>query len=270
VAEIAWEHLTPAARTRAIALLDHGPPRARLASLRPAVGMPAERDRALFLNAATWPDLVRNHDQDWNVYNRPTWHYADSYWSFSKGEIFDLSGPEAVNAVERIIALRTQLADPGAADTTKAVALAWLLHLVGDIHQPLHCSSRVTALEPSPDGDKGGNKYSLNGSSNLHRYWDGILELAARAVAGEDSIAYATRSAGRIVQEHPETQDTAVSDPRAWQRDGLRLAQTVVYRGLNRGEAPPADYQARALRISEQQMALAGYRLAALLNEALR
>ena len=66
-------------------------------------------------------------------------------------------------------------ANVNAADTTKAVALAWLLHLVGDIHQPLHCSSRVTPDEALPRGDAGGNTFRLDDNRNLHGYWDRIL-----------------------------------------------------------------------------------------------
>jgi len=74
VAEIAWAHMTLRARERAVALLMHGPARADFASLRPAEGTAAERDRALFLNAATWADRVRNRDEPWHVYSQPTWH----------------------------------------------------------------------------------------------------------------------------------------------------------------------------------------------------
>src|SRR5438309_11706345 len=69
VAAIAWEHMTPRARARAVELLLHGPALANFAALRPAPpaqGSEAERDRALFLNAATWADLVRSRDQPWH------------------------------------------------------------------------------------------------------------------------------------------------------------------------------------------------------------
>jgi hypothetical protein len=273
VARIAWDHMNYHARARAVALLLHGPARANLASLRPATGTSAERDRAMFVNAATWPDLIRNQSMSWHVYNRPTWHYADFYWDLVNGQPHALAGPEPVNAGERIAALRAQLADSSVADTTKAVALAWLLHLVGDIHQPLHCSSRVTAAEPLPRGDRGGNEFALDGTRNLHAYWDDILDEGVPHQPGEDSLAYAARNAHRIQQAHPKTAlgSAAVSpDVPAWERDCLRLAQTVVYDSLMRGTAPSAGYLAEALRVSEAQMALAGYRLAALLNAALR
>jgi hypothetical protein len=273
VAQIAWDNMTARARARAVALLLRGPARARLASLYPADGTSDARGRALFLNAATWPDLVRNRTADWNVYNRPTWHYADFYWSASDGPVHDLAGPAAVNAGERITALRVQLADPRVADTTKAVALAWLLHLVGDIHQPLHCSSRVTIADPLPRGDQGGNRFALDDGHNLHAYWDEMLDAGAPRRSDEDSIAYAARSARRIEGAHPRPSVAPLADSldvALWERECLHVAQTVVYGGLTPGVAPSPDYRSRALEISERQIALAGYRLAGLLNEALR
>ena len=270
IAAIAWEHLTPRARTRAVELLLHGPVLANFASLRPAAGTEAARDRALFLNAATWADLVRNRTQAWHVYHHATWHYADFYWDVENGQPHDIpgTGPDSLNAVERIVALRATLVDASAADTTRAVALAWLLHLVGDIHQPLHCSSRVTSDDTLPRGDAGGNAFRLDDDRNLHAYWDRMLDASVAPEAGEDSIAYAARMAQAIERAQPPV--TAPADVSGWAQEGLRLAQTVVYAGVSRGGAPSAAYEAEALKISERQIARAGYRLAALLNEALK
>jgi len=165
--------------------------------------------------------------------------------------------------------LRATLTDVNAADTTKAVALAWLLHLVGDIHQPLHCSSRVTPDHALPHGDEGGNTFRLDDNRNLHGYWDRILGEAIPSDPGEDSIAYADRVAHRIERTHPLAALTAATDVLDWAREGLRLAQTVVYAGVTRGDAPSAAYEAEALKVAELRLALAGYRLATLLNEAL-
>jgi len=270
VAAIAWEHMTPRARARAVELLLHGPALANFGSLRPADGSEAARDRALFLNAATWADLVRNRDQAWHVYHHPTWHYADFYWNAENGQPHDIpnAGPDSLNAAERIVALGATLADSSAADTTRAVALAWVLHLVGDIHQPLHASSRVTPAEPLPKGDQGGNTFHLDDNRNLHAYWDRILDEAIAPEPGEDSIAYASRIARQI--DRMAGTPAAGSDVLGWAHEGLRLAQTFVYSGVSRGSAPSAAYQAEALKVSEGRIALAGYRLAALLNDALK
>jgi len=275
VAEIAWEYMTLRARERAVALLMHGPAKADFASLRPAEGTAAERDRVLFVNAATWADLVRNRREPWHVYSHPTWHYADFYWDVENGRPYEIpgTGPDLVNAGERVVAFHALLADSTAADTTRAVALAWLLHLVGDIHQPLHCSSRVTSEDALPRGDLGGNSFALDAGHNLHAYWDEILDRAIAPDPGEDSIAYATRMARRIERIHPRASlatPAASTDVVGWEREGLHLAQTVVYAGVTRGAPPSATYQAQALTVAERRIALAGYRLAALLNDALK
>ena len=272
VAAIAWEHMTPRARARSVDLLLHGPALANFASLRPPQGSEAARDRALFLNAATWADLVRSRDQPWHVYHHATWHYADFYWDVENGRPHDIpgAGPDSLNVAERIVALRATLTDANAADTTKAVALAWVLHLVGDIHQPLHCSSRVTPDETLPQGDKGGNTFRLDDDRNLHAYWDHILDASVAPNPGEDSIAYAGRMAHRIEETHPLAAPLAATDVLGWCQEGLRLAQTVAYAGVTRGSVPSPAYEAEALKVSELRIALAGYRLAALLNAALQ
>lgn len=275
IADIAWENMTPRARARAVELLLHAPPLTGLAGLRPAAGPDARRDRALFMNAATWPDLIRDARLPAHVYNRPTWHYADFYWDVVNGRPHDIpgTGPDSVNAGHEIDALRAALADPDVPDTAKAVDLAWILHLVGDIHQPLHASSRVTPQEPLPHGDKGGNDFHLDGRLNLHWFWDSILDETIPRTAGEDSITYATRIAGRIVAAHPLASMQPAADSQqvsVWERESLLTAQHQVYDGIVRGSAPSAAYEQAALATAEARMALAGYRLAALLNAALR
>lgn len=274
VAEIAWERLTPTARARAVALLRHGPALASLASLRPTAGSDAERDRALFVNAATWADLVRERGTPWHTYNHPTWHYADHYWDQVDGRPHPLpaAGPDPVNVGERIAFFRLELADTGLADTTRAVALAWLLHLVGDVHQPLHASSRVTAQDPLPRGDEGGNTFLLDAPRRLHGFWDDILDERLPRQEDEDSMAYAVRLARAVQAADPSdgAPQGVATDVRAWEDSSLQLAQTVAYTGVARGTAPPASYRRRALEVSERQIALAGYRLARLLNDALK
>src|ERR1051326_2154187 len=241
VAAIAWEHMTPRARARAVALLLHGPGLANLAALRPAEGSEAARDRALFLNAATWADLVRNRDQAWHVYHHATWHYADFYWDAENGQPQDIpdTGPDSLNAAERIVALGGPRSPPA---------------------------------EPLPKGDEGGNRFHLDDNHNLHAYWDRILDATIAPDLGEDSIAYASRVARQIEGTHPGASPPAPAaqpDALGWAREGLRLAQTVAYSGVSRGRAPSAAYQAAALQVAEGRIAQAGYRLAALLNAAL-
>jgi len=129
---------------------------------------------------------------------------------------------------------------------------------------------RVTPDETLPQGDKGGNTFRLDDDRNLHGYWDHILDASVAPDPGEDSIAYADRIAHRIEETHPLAAPLAATDVLGWAQEGLRLAQTVAYAGVTRGSAPSPAYEAEALKVSELRIALAGYRLSALLNAALQ
>src|SRR5438445_64594 len=119
----------------------------------------------------------------------------------------------------------------------------------------------------------GGSTVRVAGGENRDACWDGILDRASARGPGEGSIAYATRVAHRVERIHPRASlatAAASTDVVGWEREGLHLAQTVVYAGVTRGAPPSATYQAQALTVAERRVALAGYRLAALLNDALK
>ena len=283
VAGIAWQRLSLAARARAVALLRAAPGDAGLAQLRPNTGGPEARDRALFERAATWADVVRDRRQPERVrrYHRSAWHYVNVYWrTDAGGRAVDAGIPtERENAVERIGALTTALADTRRAPADRAIELAWLLHLVGDVHQPLHCSSRVTDADPR--GDRGGNGLRV-GSTNLHSLWDNAMDRSpgrrpgrrGGRQQGEDAKrARAELWAERLTRAYPadrwrtQLADTA---PMSWARAGVRLAQQYVYAAGIADSAPiPPGYVDEMRQVAEPQVALAGYRLAALLERAL-
>ena len=66
------------------------------------------------------------------------------------------------------------------------------------------------------------------------------------------------------------SEPAASADVLAWEGEGLHVAQTIVYKGVTRSAAPPAAYEVEALKVAERRIALAGYRLAALLNMVLK
>jgi hypothetical protein len=151
IARIAWEHMKPETRAKAVALLRAAPADADLASL-------AADDRELFQRAATWPDIVRDEafPARHAKYHHSNWHYTNYFWELDESgrpRDVDRLRPQDVNIVERLQALERSVADPGRDASERAVDLAWILHLGGDIHQPLHASARVTSTEP--EGDRG-------------------------------------------------------------------------------------------------------------------
>lgn len=282
VAAIAWEEMSPAVRDEAVDLLLAAPADSDLPALMPAFGSEAERRRGLFLESGTWPDVVRDEDRPERreKYHRSNWHYINLFWEHGPDgaprERTDLR-PQETNAAERLDALIDVVADRGADPGERGIALAWIVHLVGDLHQPLHTSARVTETEP--EGDRGGNLVELDHRPgdrwprNLHHYWDSILAESpqcrcwlARWRCTDDRLAQ------RIAAQNPPPAAPHPGHPdfMSWVREGLVLAQTVAYRpDLSRGAAPSPAYRDAALEASEEAIARAGRRLAAVLEGAL-
>src|SRR3954470_19659050 len=158
VARIAWENMTPHARARAIAILRGA---SHDTGLQGAVTGPlSERQQMeLFVFAATWPDVVRDTAQSLRMekYHHPTRHFLDTFWMQSTdfGPVQPSPLRSEGDLVRDVPRLNQWLVNGNAEQ--KALALAWLMHLVGDIHQPLHASGRVTPTEPC--GDQGGNLF---------------------------------------------------------------------------------------------------------------
>ena len=149
----------------------------------------------------------------------------------------------------------------------RAVMLSYLVHLVGDEHQPLHCESLFTA--DYPEGDKGGNSFYVKPGQRvvgLHGIWDSLLGSSANP---RTQYNYAIE----LQAQYPRTslpELTSHTTPKDWSLESRELA---IERGYLRGElkgstsrdeAPelPAGYTKNAKVCAERQGALAGYRLA--------
>jgi hypothetical protein len=281
VSRIAWEYMTPQARAKSIALLMSSPTDADLANLLATDARPlALREREFFLRASTWADMMRDgkFPARREKYHNSPWHYINFFWeSAPDGTPRDRADmkPEPENIVERLQYFQTVLADTSQEQSQRAIALAWVLHLVGDIHQPLHNSARVTATEP--EGDRGGNLFALDTTAarfrNLHSFWDGILSLMFQQKAVESEEAFINRTAQSILVHHPKAKMQSRLKPgefEAWAREGDASAKSAVYPPwLRRYEMPPEKYRKQAYRIAEPALALAGYRLAEMLNRLL-
>jgi len=160
------------------------------------------------------------------------------------------------------------LQSPRAPDVEKARMLRFLIHFVGDVHQPLHCVSRFTAEHPT--GDQGGNLFPLAGATrNLHAYWDsgaGLFTDVHRPLSSDGQAAI-TKLAAECVAANPQESAQGIADLTIadWVKEGVALAKDKVY-NTEPGKEPGADYANMTRDLSRQRVALAGYRLAALLN----
>ena len=150
------------------------------------------------------------------------------------------------------------------------------MHLVGDVHQPLHARGRISDEDPK-GGDQGGNIFTItedtprNQSVNLHSFWDSIV---IRSIARKDDssdMEYLAPLGQRIMNKYPFAgmrNRLRLGDYSEWQQESFRIASQRLYpRSLKRFAMPSKAYQEESLRISEEQIAFAGYRLGALLNK---
>lgn len=279
IAYIAWNQMSPEVRERVSKILMSAPEDADLSVFYLQDSRSAElKKRELFMIAATWADIVRDRkfNARYEKYHHSNWHYSDTFWTMENGQIKILPAPEdGGKAVEKLFDFDKELKDASVSDEEKAIALAWVLHLGGDIHQPLHTSARVTELEPK--GDQGGNLFLLTPkdapreqSENLHWFWDSIL---GRIIARNDmsDTEYIPLIGDSIMKKYPSSEmqnRLEIGNFGEWQKGSFKLTPTEVFSAdLIRYETPSAKYRRNAFRISEQQMALAGYRLGTMLNQ---
>lgn len=231
---------------------------------------PDLRDQALFMWAARWPDDIRG-----TKYDHPPWHYIDfPYKPPGQPDTVSVADPPDPNAVVGFRANAAVLKDPQATAADKAVALCWIMHLTGDIHQPLHATSMFTTDYPAPKGDQGATKFWVRAkeggnSIKLHSFWDDLI-------LSSDNFQDVKNRAIEIRMEYPRdklpelSQHVEPSDLQKWAEESFEQAKTAVYREgelqgspqAERAPVLPEDYAAQTKPVAEHRMADAGYRLA--------
>ena len=156
----------------------------------------------------------------------------------------------------------------------KAIALAWLFHLVGDIHQPLHTAQLFTV--EYPNGDRGGNEICVRVTQagqpmDLHRFWDGVITSSQNLTRLRNE---ATSLRNRQEFQRSQLTELASTDFESWAKESFEIATKIAYRnggglGVRRGgnkdcamvaAAPvlPVGYVVSASRIADRRMILAG------------
>ena len=255
IADIAEAHLTDAARSKVQSLL-------------------AMENHTHLDEVSSWPDAIR--------FDHPAtgpWHYVDIPLAETHYDA-DRDCPRDACIVVKLAEFTKRLADPSADGQARLEALKWVVHLVGDIHQPLHAED---------NGDKGGNKIELSyfgKPTNFHAMWDsGIINHALDLHPGphwtfdHDEVRTAAVgldkgiSAWHLEQwSAPGTIGSIGTLSVTWAEQSHALAQQA-YSNLPPSRRPNGwseQYQAAAWPIAQIQLERAGVRLAEVLNEALR
>ena len=286
VAYVAYKQLRPAAHDRVNALLKLNPKYGEWSATVSAEAPAAsddDRNLMIFMIAATWadqikrdaayikdgsqggnrpdgsPDRAKNTGYD-DLLMHKYWHFIDTPFTTDGTALPAIPTP---NAQERIALFRQVLAS-GSDDGLKSYDLAWLLHLVGDVHQPLHDVARVSASDP--EGDAGGNLVKLDCEKcQLHAFWDGLVGTSTDL-----------KAVIKIARKLPKAQDglAAKSDEKDWIAEGFQEARETVYAPpIGAGDGPftlTPQYKKNAKKLARQRVALAGARLANLLNTELK
>jgi hypothetical protein len=285
VAAVAYDRLTPQVRARADALVRLNPRFSIWQGMLPRRTRAADRPKLLFMIAATWADQIKGdgHVSDGpDGGNRPPtdgtaarnigypdtamhkyWHFIDLPFTQDGSPTTD---PPEPNALTQIDAFRAVLSSDNTA-LLKSYDMVWLLHLVGDVHQPLHCAARFIRGDADGDGDDGGNEVTVCDpacNKKLHSFWDGLLGTS------EDPVPART-----LAQGLPAAPARAAGNLRAsdWIDEGLDLAKRNVYkRPIEAGSGPfriTEAYRNAARTLARRRVALAGARLANILNSEL-
>jgi hypothetical protein len=289
VAYVAYQQLTPAQKARVSALLALNPyyKTKWLTYIQKYTpnATPEDQQMYIFMMAATWPDEIKAMGSGYrddgdipphspeataNIGYTDTvmhkyWHFVDTPFSTDGTPLPALPTP---NAETEITALRAALASDES-DALKSYDLVWLLHLTGDIHQPLHCATRITAT--AKRGDGGGNSVKIDVAPNdLHGYWDGLLGV------GDTQNFTVALKAGQLLTPADPTASADLNDA-DWANESFALAQSKVYENppIGAGLGPftigsNPNYQAESTKIAQQRVALAGARLANVLNAELK
>ncbi|NVN43626.1 nuclease [Asaia siamensis] len=264
VADIAQSRLTPQATsavTRLLALENH----------------------QTLAQVASWPDTIGHVPKDkGGLPQTLPWHYVDTDAKFATYDLARDCGND-ICVTEKLPEMEKILADPKAAAADRLVALKWIVHLAGDLHQPLHAAER--------DHDKGGNMVKVSyfgqnrdGHENLHSLWDeGIMDHERHLVVGPHYSIDFTRAreeADRLNAQITPGQaafwtgdfsaGTVHDSVVKWTDESHALARDVAYGALPAGRKKDLGeaYTAIAFPVIETRLQQAGVRLADLINTA--
>lgn len=257
--------------------------------------LPPEREaEVLFMLAARWPDDVR--DPPWRgPHHRRSWHFVNYTLRFPGAPAQVPEGiipaapepgedPEGCHHLETALAYNlARLRSDQPADR-RAIALCWVLHLLCDLHQPLHAINRYS--QRAPQGDRGGNSAFIlehpgAPPTNLHAFWDnrvlpemsgaGVLKSTPAELAGHIREVWRVahdwaRRPDLDSRDWPELAHTSV---REWSAESVELARVLVYdegRLEVGGQADqavplPEGYARQATRAAERRLQLSIVRL---------
>jgi S1/P1 Nuclease len=280
VAAIAYRDLSPAESEKLDLILKSHPRFPSWQSDFP--GSVSNLDLGLYvaMAASLWPDQIRNRNDPSTF---PNWHFVD-YPLMAPSFPFRGSPMPRDDVLFGIGKSEAILRSSAASAEDKAEKMSWLIRLVGDVHQPLHCATLINSVYPAPEGDHGGNGFFVKASSTsepqkLHSLWDGLLGVGT--VADADLTRSALNNAIRLGNLFPRSTLPELQSHRSVKSWSEESRQSAIHNAYLNGTLPPGEnatnatilplgYTRHAKEIAERRIALAGYRLADQIRRTIR
>jgi S1/P1 Nuclease len=295
---IAYRQLDDAHKLQMQSLLKAHPHYAEF--LTSAMPSDARADEWIVMQASVWPDWVKkNYREPEKGFNFPNHHYVNIPIKRLEGlneetvkqlEQNAANLPKDENSGRILVEYPHWLEtyrNPSLDPAKRAIALCWVFHLLGDIHQPLHAATLFT--RNTPKGDLGGNLSFVKWQSrpqNLHFIWDGMAgwgELQSPTMSQYTIVDMMTRD---FLQRYQiSVEERSVLSMTDWAKESTAIAERDAYSFNGKpldlvftakmGEQPaiqitpalPEGYGARARQIAERRVVLAGHRLANIMAE---
>jgi len=201
---------------------------------------------------SNWPDFIKS-DSTWN--HASPWHYVDLPGHMEKQKfIEDLKKLPGKNLYTQIQAMVAELKNSSLPAEQRRVALYFLIHLVGDLHQPLHVGR---------DEDAGGNKivvYWFDKKTNLHTLWDSML-------IEFQQYSYTEYARLLNIREPEQVKRWQSSSLEEWFYESHVVSDSIYDASPNEAKLG-YKYNFQFQKILDEQLLKGGVRLAALINQA--
>ncbi len=197
--------------------------------------------------ASTYADEMRSNPSEFWKKTANPWHYVNVF----EGKTYsDIAPPPEGNAVTALEMFSKQLKSKKASLEEKQLALRFIVHIVGDLHQPFHAGNGT---------DKGGNDVKLQffwEDSNLHRVWDsGLID--------RENLSYTewTNKLSRKISSQ-QAKEWMEVNPKVWIAESAKLRANLY----PENDKLSWDYQYQNMPIVKQRLQMGGVRIAAYLN----
>jgi hypothetical protein len=252
VAQIAHNHLDPIVKAKCDALIATAVPYGTTAN-------------NTFVTASCWADDAKVQ------LGTGEWHYIDYLFSLD-GTPASGVAPQTFDIVRAIDQCVAVVRNTNAVASDRAINLRYIIHFIGDIHQPLHTTALVSSNQPN--GDAGGNLFYTSGQwNNLHSMWDAGCGYLTNVLSRPLSVSGQTwinQTVAKCEAQHPYVNRTnRVLSSLELALEGFDVAKKVVYTNIVRSSTPTPAYLSKGQQTAEQRLAQAGYQLADLLNQTI-